>query len=52
MCGIHKKMAGRMGGVRVTIKNLKIVGIDQDKKIILLKGATPGNTRERIEIRK
>lgn len=35
-----KKMPGRMGGNRRTIKNLEIVKIDKD--IIFLKGAVPG----------
>jgi large subunit ribosomal protein L3 len=37
-----KKMAGRMGGVTVTVKNLKIVGVDADKKLFFLAGAVPG----------
>lgn len=38
-----KKMPGRMGAQRVTVKNLKIVKIDQEKKVILVKGAVPGH---------
>lgn len=37
-----KRMAGRMGGDRVTVKNLVIVSIDADKKIVAVKGAVPG----------
>lgn len=37
-----KRMAGRMGGDRVTVKNLEIISIDAEKKIIALKGAVPG----------
>lgn len=36
------KMAGRMGNKRVTIKNLKVVDVDEEKKILALKGAVPG----------
>jgi len=36
------KMAGRMGGGRVTTTNLEIVGIDADRELILVKGAIPG----------
>jgi len=37
-----KKMAGRMGGERATVKNLKVVYIDKEKNLIGLKGAVPG----------
>jgi len=36
------RMAGRMGGERVTIKNLEVVSIDAEKNELLLKGAVPG----------
>jgi len=36
------RMAGRMGGERVTIKNLEIVEVDAEKNILALKGAVPG----------
>src|SRR4030042_5266805 len=34
-----KRMAGRMGGERSSVKNLKIVEIDKEKNILFLKGA-------------
>lgn len=37
-----KKMAGRMGGQRVTVKNLEIVELDKEKNILKIKGALPG----------
>ncbi|MDR4505274.1 MAG: 50S ribosomal protein L3 [Candidatus Scalindua sp.] len=37
-----RKMAGRMGGVRATIKNIEVVKIDKDNNIICVKGAVPG----------
>jgi len=37
-----KRMAGRMGGDRVTVKNLEIVEIDGENNLIALKGAVPG----------
>ena len=37
-----KKMAGQMGGVRVTTKNLKVVQIDEGKDLLLIKGSIPG----------
>ncbi len=36
------RMAGRMGGEQVTIKNLEIVQVNPDENIIYIKGAVPG----------
>ena len=46
-----KKMPGRMGAERVTVKNLKIVKIDKGKKILTVKGAVPGHKGTFLEIR-
>ena len=45
-----KKMAGQMGDVMVTRKNLQIVKIDTDKKLILVKGAVPGFKGRLVEL--
>ncbi len=37
-----KKMAGRMGGERVTTQNLTVHAIDAEAGLILIKGAVPG----------
>nr|YP_009332894.1 ribosomal protein L3 [Membranoptera tenuis]AKL79150.1 ribosomal protein L3 [Membranoptera tenuis] len=37
-----KKMAGRMGGNKVTIKNLQILDINIKNHIIIVKGSVPG----------
>lgn len=37
-----KKMAGRMGNRKTTIKNLEIISINEDKNILLIKGGIPG----------
>lgn len=37
-----KKMAGHMGDTRVTTQNLKIVSTDEERGLILVKGAVPG----------
>jgi len=37
-----KKMAGRWGSEKVTIQNLKVVKVDADRNVILIKGAIPG----------
>jgi large subunit ribosomal protein L3 len=36
------KMPGRMGGDKCTVQNLKIVKIDAEKKVIIVRGAIPG----------
>ena len=36
------RMAGRMGGERVTVLNLTVHAVDAEKGLILLKGAVPG----------
>jgi len=35
-------MAGRMGGDKVTVKNLEVMKIEPEKNLIALKGAVPG----------
>jgi large subunit ribosomal protein L3 len=37
-----KKMAGHMGDRRVTVQNLEVIGIDPERRLILIKGAVPG----------
>lgn len=37
-----KKMAGRWGNEKVTVQNLKVVKVDTDRNILLIKGAIPG----------
>ena len=38
----NKKLPGHMGVERVTIQNLDVVRVDNDKNLILVKGAVPG----------
>lgn len=47
-----KRMAGRMGGDRVTVKNLKVIDVDKEKKLVFLSGAVPGARNSKIEIYK
>ena len=37
-----KKMAGRMGGTRVTKQNLKVLDIDNENNLLIIKGSMPG----------
>jgi large subunit ribosomal protein L3 len=46
-----RKMPGRTGGERVTIKNLKIVKIEPEKNLIYLKGTVPGSRGSLLEIK-
>jgi|TARA_Y100000310_G_C20703765_1_gene832658 large subunit ribosomal protein L3 len=46
-----KKMPGRMGGARVTVKNLEIAGIDKENNLLMIKGAVPGARNGLVEIR-
>lgn len=45
------RMAGRMGGDRVTVKNLKVIAVNKDENIILIKGAIPGRRGTLVEVR-
>src|SRR3989338_3887671 len=44
------RMAGRMGSDRITQKNLKVVSIDKENNIILVKGAITGKRGTLVEI--
>lgn len=46
-----KKLAGRMGGDRITIQNLEIVRVDLDRNVILIKGNVPGAKKSLITIK-
>ena len=46
------RMAGRMGGDRVKIKNLTVVKIFPDKNLMLVKGAIPGHKGSYVIIEK
>nr|QCI05685.1 ribosomal protein L3 [Cryptopleura ramosa] len=47
-----KKMAGRMGGNKVTIKNLTIIDINTKNNIMIIKGAIPGKNGNIVYIYK
>lgn len=46
------KKAGQMGSQKVTAENLKVVRVDAEKQIILVKGAVPGPKNSLLYIRK
>lgn len=37
-----RKMAGRLGNDKVTVQNLKVVRVDAENNLLLVKGAVPG----------
>ena len=45
------RMAGRMGGERITVKNLKVLGVDKEKNELLVEGAVPGRRGTLVEVR-
>ena len=46
-----KRMAGQMGNVRRTVQNLEVVRVDEDRGLLLVKGAIPGPTGGDVIIR-
>jgi large subunit ribosomal protein L3 len=45
------RMAGRMGGERVTIKNLTVLAVDPENETLVVSGAVPGRKGTVVEIR-
>ncbi len=46
-----KKMSGHMGNVRRTSQNLEVVRVDEDRNLLLIKGAVPGSKGGRVIVR-
>jgi large subunit ribosomal protein L3 len=46
------RLPGRMGGKRVTVKNLKVVQVDGERNLILVEGAVPGAKGGYVSIRR
>ncbi|MBD5434164.1 MAG: 50S ribosomal protein L3 [Treponema sp.] len=47
----NTKLPGRMGNVRVTVQNLRIVKIDPELKVILVRGAVPGTRNSTLIVK-
>lgn len=47
----NKKMAGHLGDEQVTVLNLKVVSVDEERGLIFLKGAVPGSEGGWLRIR-
>ncbi|OQD42226.1 50S ribosomal protein L3 [Croceivirga radicis] len=46
------RMAGRMGGDRVTVQNLRVLKVVPEKNLIVVKGAIPGHKNAYVTIEK
>ena len=46
-----KKMAGHMGNVRRTVQNLEVVRVDNERNVLLIKGAVPGHAGGKVIVR-
>jgi len=46
-----KKMAGHMGNVQRTIQSLEVVRVDNERNLLLIKGAVPGSKGGRVIVR-
>ena len=46
-----KKMSGHMGNARRTAQNLKVVRVDAERNLLLIKGAVPGHKGGRVIVR-
>jgi large subunit ribosomal protein L3 len=47
-----KPGAGHMGAARSTVQNLKVVRVDKEKNLLLVRGSIPGNNNGYVIIRK
>ena len=45
------KLPGRMGGKRVTVKNLQVVKVNEEENLIYLRGAVPGARNSYVALR-
>jgi large subunit ribosomal protein L3 len=48
----NQKMPGHMGNLKVTVQNLKVVGVRPEENVILVKGAVPGSKGGYITVKK
>ena len=46
-----KKMAGRLGGEKVTVHSLKVVDFDDEKGLLFVKGAVPGHKGSLVHVK-
>lgn len=47
-----KKLPGRMGGKRVTVQGLRVIKVDAERGVVLVKGAVPGRKNSLVHLSK
>ncbi|MGH8459730.1 MAG: large ribosomal subunit protein uL3, partial [Nevskiales bacterium] len=47
-----QRMAGQMGNARVTARSLRVVEVDSDEHLLLVRGAVPGATGSYVTIQR
>jgi len=47
-----KRMAGRMGGKKTTVRNIRVVKVDADRGLLLVEGSAPGAKNGLLIIKK
>lgn len=47
----NHRMAGKTGSERVTVQNLRVVRIDEERNLIFVKGSIPGPKRGKITVK-
>lgn len=47
-----KKMAGHMGNETVTVQNLRVVRVDENLQVLMVKGAIPGPSQSTVVVKK
>lgn len=47
-----KRMPGRLGGARATVRGLRIVSVDRERNLLLIRGALPGPRGSLVVVRK
>ncbi|BAW95997.1 ribosomal protein L3 [[Synechococcus] sp. NIES-970] len=45
-----KRMAGRYGGTKITVRKLEVVRVDEERNLLLIKGAIPGKAGNLLSI--
>jgi len=46
-----KRMPGHMGVDRITVRNLQVIGVDEEQHLLMLKGAVPGHNEGMLILR-
>ncbi|HLW61484.1 MAG TPA: 50S ribosomal protein L3 [bacterium] len=47
-----KRMPGRLGGARATVRGLRVISVDLDRNVLLIRGALPGPRGSLLLVRK